>query len=119
MPVKAKRSTASGRVPAPSLSAVPSSPFHPQPLDLDRLRRKGSAARKARGTEDKHAYFVGVAEARYVLRKVFRIVEEQAKKFGLDPLLIVLMKIAQPSREFEGRGNFFENRSEFLDFGIT
>jgi DNA-binding MarR family transcriptional regulator len=85
LPVKAKRS--SGRVPAPSLSAVPSSPFHPQPLDLDRPRRKGSAARKAaRGAEDKHAYFVGVAEARYVLRKVFRIVEEQAKKFGLDPL---------------------------------
>src|SRR5690606_1471866 len=29
---------------------------------------------------------VGVAEARYVLRKVFRIVEEQAKKYDIDPL---------------------------------
>jgi len=57
-----------------------------QPLDVERLRRKGIAAKKARETDDKHAYFVGVAEARYVLRKVFRIVEEQAKKFGLDPL---------------------------------
>lgn len=53
---------------------------------MDRLRRRGNAAKKARETEDKHAYFAGVAEARYVLRKVFRIVEEQAKKYGLDPL---------------------------------
>jgi len=50
------------------------------------MRRRGTAAKKARETEDKHTYFMGVAEARYVLRKVFRIVEEQAKKFGLDPL---------------------------------
>lgn len=55
-------------------------------LSLDRLRRKGLTARKARETEDKHAYFVGVAEARYVLRKVFRIVEDEAKKYGIEPL---------------------------------
>ena len=61
-------------------------PVVSQPLDFDRLRRRGNAAKKARETEDKHTYFVGVAEARYVLRKVFRIVEEQAKKFDLDPL---------------------------------
>jgi DNA-binding MarR family transcriptional regulator len=86
LPAKTKRSPMAERESSPSLSAVPTSTFHPLPLDLDRLRRKGSAARKARGTEDKHAYFVGVAEARYVVRKVFRIVEEQAKKFELDPL---------------------------------
>ena len=32
------------------------------------------------------AYFHGVAEARYVIRKVFRIVDEQAKRAGLEPL---------------------------------
>jgi DNA-binding MarR family transcriptional regulator len=32
------------------------------------------------------AYFHGVAEARYVIRKVFRIVDEQAKQAGLEPL---------------------------------
>jgi DNA-binding MarR family transcriptional regulator len=31
-------------------------------------------------------YFHGVAEARYVVRKVFRIVDEQAKAAGLEPL---------------------------------
>jgi DNA-binding MarR family transcriptional regulator len=66
--------------------SVPSS-FSPQPIDVARLRRKNNAATKARDTEDKHTYFLGVAEARYVIRKVFRIVEEQAKKYELDPLV--------------------------------
>lgn len=55
-------------------------------LDMERIRRKGKAAIKARETKDKHDYFIGVAEARYVLRKVFRIVEDQAKKYDIDPL---------------------------------
>jgi len=33
-----------------------------------------------------HDYFAEVAEARYVLRRVFRITEEQARDAGLDPL---------------------------------
>jgi DNA-binding MarR family transcriptional regulator len=33
-----------------------------------------------------HEFFRGVAQARYVLRKVMRIVDEQAKSEGLDPL---------------------------------
>lgn len=37
-------------------------------------------------TEDTHAYFGNVAEARYVLRRAFRIAEEQARARGLDPL---------------------------------
>jgi DNA-binding MarR family transcriptional regulator len=32
------------------------------------------------------AYFHGVAEARYVIRKVFRMVDDQAKHMGLEPL---------------------------------
>ncbi|MFT5487762.1 MAG: DNA-binding MarR family transcriptional regulator, partial [Alphaproteobacteria bacterium] len=34
----------------------------------------------------RHDYFAEVAEARYVLRRVFRISEEQARAAGLDPL---------------------------------
>jgi DNA-binding MarR family transcriptional regulator len=33
-----------------------------------------------------HLYFQAIAEARYVIRKVFRIIDEQAKAAGLDPL---------------------------------
>jgi DNA-binding MarR family transcriptional regulator len=47
-------------------------------------------------------YFHGVAEARYVIRKVFRIVDEQAKSAGLEPLehqaLIQLFGSAGPLR---------------------
>lgn len=77
---KSKQSSARSR---DSGIAVPSAP---QPLDVERIRKKGVAAQKARQTEDKHLYFKGVAEARYVIRKVFRIVEDQAKKYGIDPL---------------------------------
>ena len=35
---------------------------------------------------DYHSYVSGIAEARHAIRKVFRIVDEQAKKVGLDPL---------------------------------
>jgi DNA-binding MarR family transcriptional regulator len=38
------------------------------------------------GTHDQHAYFQGIAQARFVIRKCFRIVDEQARQAGLDPL---------------------------------
>ena len=38
-------------------------------------------------TSDFRAYAYNIAEARYVARRVTRIINEQAKKFGLDPLL--------------------------------
>jgi DNA-binding MarR family transcriptional regulator len=43
---------------------------------LERLRR---STERSRGAIDRHTYFRNVAEARYVLRKIFRIIEEQAK----------------------------------------
>ena len=47
-------------------------------------------------------YFHGVAEARYVIRKVFRIVDEQAKAADLEPLehqaLIQILGAARPFR---------------------
>ena len=38
------------------------------------------------GIVEFHDFFRGVAQARYVLRRIVRIVDEQAKKEGLDPL---------------------------------
>jgi DNA-binding MarR family transcriptional regulator len=55
-------------------------------IDFHRVLRKRDAVEHARGQVNDHEYFVGVAEARYVLRKAFRIVEEQAKAAGIDPL---------------------------------
>jgi DNA-binding MarR family transcriptional regulator len=55
-------------------------------LDAARLERGRERAVKARTAGDRHLYFYGVAQARYVLRKVFRLVEEEAKRAGIDPL---------------------------------
>ena len=55
-------------------------------VDFHRVDRKRRAVEKSRKADDKHDYFANAAEARYVLRKVFRIAEEQAKEFGIDPL---------------------------------
>src|SRR6478736_1849013 len=55
-------------------------------IDAARLERGREKAAKARATADRHPYFQGVAQARYVLRKVFRLVEEEAKRAGIDPL---------------------------------
>ena len=56
----------------------------------------------SRGFED---YFHGVAEARYVIRKVFRIVDDQAKQAGLEPLehqaLIQIFGAPKPLRVIE------------------
>jgi DNA-binding MarR family transcriptional regulator len=57
-----------------------------QSIDIQRVERRRRAAEKSRGTAAMHNYFVGVAKARFVIRKAFRIVEEQAKALGLDPL---------------------------------
>ena len=55
-------------------------------VDAKRLERGREKAVKARATADRRPYFQGVAQARYVLRKVFRLVEEEAKRAGIDPL---------------------------------
>jgi DNA-binding MarR family transcriptional regulator len=55
-------------------------------LSASRLVAQVRKMRRARASKDQHVYFRGVANARYVLRKVFRIIEEQAKANGLDPL---------------------------------
>jgi DNA-binding MarR family transcriptional regulator len=57
-----------------------------RPLDAQRLERGREKAVKAARATDRHLYFYGVAEARYLLRKVFRLVEDEAKRAGIDPL---------------------------------
>jgi len=41
---------------------------------------------RERGSNKKHDYFIAVAHARYILRRLFRIVEDKAKELGIDPL---------------------------------
>ena len=55
-------------------------------VDAARLEKRREKAVKARGLNDRRVYFQGVAAARYLLRKVFRLVEEEAKRAGIDPL---------------------------------
>jgi DNA-binding MarR family transcriptional regulator len=55
-------------------------------IDASRLEKKRKEAIRARTVRDRHQYFQSVAQTRYVLRKVFRLIEERAKVAGLDPL---------------------------------
>lgn len=55
-------------------------------IDAARLERRRRTTEKSRAKADKQAYFQSIASARYVLRKVFRIVEERAKAFDIHPL---------------------------------
>lgn len=53
-------------------------------------------------SEDFQSYFHGIAEARYVIRKVLRIADEQAKRASLEPLehqaLIQIFGSSEPQR---------------------
>lgn len=55
-------------------------------MEVRRLERVRRAAIKARANSDQRQYFIGVAQARLVVRKCFRLVEAQAKLAGIDPL---------------------------------
>ena len=55
-------------------------------IDASRLEKKRKDAIRARTVQDRRQYFQSVAQTRYVLRKVFRLIEERAKVAGLDPL---------------------------------
>ena len=55
-------------------------------VDAARLEHGRERAVKARERPDRHLYFYGVAEARHLLRKIFRMVEDEAKHANIDPL---------------------------------
>jgi DNA-binding MarR family transcriptional regulator len=57
-------------------------------------------ARPAEWSADRREYWQGIGTARFVIRKIFRIVDEQAKKLGLDPLQHqVLLQVNGSPRE--------------------
>jgi DNA-binding MarR family transcriptional regulator len=57
-------------------------------------------SRPAEWSADRRDYWQGIGTARFVIRKIFRIVDEQAKKLGLDPLQHqVLLQVNGSSRE--------------------
>jgi DNA-binding MarR family transcriptional regulator len=58
----------------------------PAVIDFARIEKKSLATARSRDAANKHSYFVAVAQMRHILRKVFRMVDEQAKKNGLDSL---------------------------------
>ncbi len=55
-------------------------------IDFSKVARKQLATSRARDRADKHAYFHAIAGVRYILRKTFRMIDEQAKKHKLDSL---------------------------------
>ena len=55
-------------------------------INFAKVEKKLLAAARSRESADKHEYFMTVAHSRYILRKVFRLVEEGAKKAGLESL---------------------------------
>src|SRR5690348_6494445 len=55
-------------------------------INFGKVEKKHRAAARSRESVDKHEYFATVAQSRFILRKVFRLVEEQAKKSGLESL---------------------------------
>lgn len=70
-------------------------------INFAKVEKKLHAAARARESADKHEYFATVAQTRYIMRKVFRLVGEQAKKAGLDSLAhqALLQVYGSPNRE--------------------
>ena len=55
-------------------------------VNFAKVEKKSIAAARSRNASDKHTYFMAVAHVRYILRKVFRMVDEQAKRLELESL---------------------------------
>ena len=55
-------------------------------LNGGRLESLRKSMVKARASQEQWRYFAGVANARYILRKIFRLIEDEAKRHDLDPL---------------------------------
>jgi len=58
----------------------------PAIIDFTKIQKKSRATARSRDATNKHSYFVAVAQMRHVLRKVFRMIDEQAKEHKLDSL---------------------------------
>jgi DNA-binding MarR family transcriptional regulator len=54
--------------------------------NLAKLTKKMTSTPRPRSLSQRHEYFKVVAQARYIWRKVYRLIEEQAKLHNLDSL---------------------------------
>ncbi|MBS0536715.1 MAG: winged helix-turn-helix transcriptional regulator [Proteobacteria bacterium] len=70
-------------------------------LNFAKIEKRSAAAARSRNGADKHEYFAAVAHVRYILRKVFRIIEEKAKEVGLESLAhqALLQVYGSPNQE--------------------
>ena len=55
-------------------------------FNFAKIEKRSAAAARSRNGANKHEYFAAVAHVRYILRRVFRIIEEKAKELGLESL---------------------------------
>lgn len=92
--------------------SIPRTSLEPDALEADELRNAvhafyhwmehGREDPSPSTSEDFRSYFRGIAEARYVIRKVLRIADEQAKRMSLEPLehqaLIQIFGSTRPQR---------------------
>lgn len=79
-------------------------------FDATTIEQKRKDAQRVREAEAKHRHFESVAQARYVIRKTFRIAEEQAKNAGLDPLVHQALIQIYGSRNMELQVNQLAER---------
>jgi DNA-binding MarR family transcriptional regulator len=70
-------------------------------MNFSKVEKKFAAATKSRRTKDKHEYFMAVAQVRYILRKVFHLIDDCAKEMGLESLhhQALLQVYGSPNRE--------------------
>ncbi|WP_147292591.1 MarR family winged helix-turn-helix transcriptional regulator [Undibacter mobilis] len=70
-------------------------------LNFAKIEKRSAAAARSRNGADKHEYFVAVAHVRYILRKVFRLIEDKAKELGLESLAhqALLQVYGSPTQE--------------------
>lgn len=55
-------------------------------MNFARVEKRSLATVRSRDSANKHEYFKAIAHVRYILRKVFRMVEERARELGLESL---------------------------------
>jgi DNA-binding MarR family transcriptional regulator len=70
-------------------------------LNFAKIERRSAATERSRNGADKHEYFIAIAHVRYILRKVFRLVEDKAKELGLESLAhqALLQVYGSPNQE--------------------
>jgi DNA-binding MarR family transcriptional regulator len=58
----------------------------PTNVNYARVEKRSLATVRARESTNKHEYFRAIAHVRYILRKVFRMIEDKARELGVESL---------------------------------